>query len=139
MGVFAPECRYGLYTSPALFPVLQRQNARQMTSKETQTNGGNGGDQGKSGDSGDGRGQSATRRFVFADWRNSGDHDLCIHAEARGPERVPIQPRTGLATAKWVPVDKRAGRTLMCNRLHEGDCVWPWDVPSQGEPVPDPV
>jgi hypothetical protein len=109
-----------------------------MAAQDGQTTGEKGAEGGKTGDHGEGRGQSATRRFVFTDWRNSGDHELCERAHIGGPDRVPIQTRTGLATARWRVVEKRDGRMLMCNGLHEGDCVWPWDVPSQGEPVPDP-
>jgi hypothetical protein len=111
----------------------------QMAAQNGQSTSGNSGDGHKSGDQGEGRGQSATRRFVFTDWRNSGDHELCEHALVGGPDRVPIQPRTGLATAEWMIVERRDGRSLVCNGLHEGECAWPWDVPSQGEPVTDPV
>jgi hypothetical protein len=75
-----------------------------------------------------GKGQSATRKFVFTAWGDAVDRDLCCHALAEPPERTPISGRTGLATAAWVVVDHRDGRVLICNRLHAGDCAWPWAV-----------
>ena len=137
-GVFAPECRKRLYTSLRSLPVTWRYKTAHMTGQTGQKPGGNANETGRSVDLGEGRGQSATKRFVFTDWRNSGDHDLCALAFVGEPDMVPIQSRTGLATAKWLVVDRRGDRSLICNRLHDGDCAWPWDVPSQGEPVPDP-
>ena len=74
------------------------------------------------------KGQTATRKFVFTAWGDSVDRDLCAYALAEPPERTPISGRTGLATADWVVVDRVDGRALVCNRLHEGECAWPWAV-----------
>jgi hypothetical protein len=83
-----------------------------------------------SGQDGQGKGQTATRKFVFTAWGDSVDRDLCAYALAELPERTPIAGRTGLATAEWVVVDRVDGRALICNRLHDGECAWPWAVES---------
>jgi hypothetical protein len=75
-----------------------------------------------------GKSQSATRKFVFTAWGDPVDRDLCCHALTEPPEQTPISGRTGLATAEWVVVDRRDGRALICNRLHDGRCDWPWSV-----------
>jgi hypothetical protein len=75
-----------------------------------------------------GKGQSATRKFVFTSWGDAVDRDLCSLAMTDPPLRTPISGRTGLATAEWVVVDRQDGRALICNRLHEGACAWPWAV-----------
>ena len=79
---------------------------------------------------GHGKGQTATRRFVFTPWGDAVDRDLCVYALAALPERTPVAGRTGLATADWVVVERVDGRALVCNRLHEGECAWPWAVES---------
>lgn len=76
------------------------------------------------------RGQQGSKRFVVSTWHDTNDRDLCAHALVLAPEHTPIAGRTGLATARWEVVDRRSERDLICNRLHEGDCAWPWDVPS---------
>jgi hypothetical protein len=75
-----------------------------------------------------GKGQSATRKFVFTAWGDDVDRDLCSLALTDPPQCTPISGRTGLATANWVVVDRRDGRALICNRLHDGECAWPWAV-----------
>jgi hypothetical protein len=74
------------------------------------------------------RGQQGSKRFTFPSWPDEQDRDLCPHALVVQPERTPISGRTGLATAKWGVVDRQESRILICNRLHEGECEWPWDV-----------
>jgi hypothetical protein len=80
------------------------------------------------GDQGSSRGQQASKRFSYPSWPDEADRALCPYAYVEGPERTPISGRTGLATAKWRIVDRQDARVLICNRLHEGDCEWPWDV-----------
>lgn len=79
---------------------------------------------------GHGKQQSASKRFVFTPWNDSLDREICAHAEATGPDRVPAIGRTGLATARWIPVDRTDNAILICNRLHEGECAWPYAVGS---------
>ena len=74
------------------------------------------------------KGQQASKRYVYSTWADGKERDLCEHAVATLPERVPIAGRTGLAVARWSIVDTRDDRVLICNRLHDGDCAWPWDV-----------
>jgi hypothetical protein len=89
-------------------------------------------------ESSDGRGQSATKRFVFTTWRDGDDHEVCVHAGGEQPSRTPIAGRTGVATAKWLVVDRHEGYQLICNRLHSQHCEWPWAVTHSTlvEPVP---
>lgn len=72
--------------------------------------------------------QSSSKRFVFTAWGDAIERELCAFADTSPPERTPIAGRTGVATAKWVTVDRDEGRVLVCNRLHRGDCAWPWTV-----------
>jgi hypothetical protein len=65
---------------------------------------------------------------VFTAWGDTIDRDLCAYALTGPPEVTPIAGRTGVATADWVVVDRSEGRELVCNRLHEGACSWPWAV-----------
>ena len=96
----------------------------------------NGSDSGHHGHDGAGsRAQTNTKRFVFNTWRDGGDHELCTWALVDPPQSAPYLRRTGVATAAWVVVVREDGRQLLCNKLHDGPCEWPWDVPSQGEPV----
>ena len=81
-----------------------------------------------SGDHGSTRGQQGSKRFSFPSWPDDLERDLCSHALVEAPEQTPISGRTGLATARWVVVDRRDSWILICNRLHDGDCEWPWDV-----------
>ena len=80
------------------------------------------------GQEGGGKGQSASKRFTFKAWGDETDRDLCAHALVDPPQRTPISGRTGLATARWVMVDRTGSRALICNRLHDGPCEWPWAV-----------
>lgn len=77
---------------------------------------------------GQGKGQTATRKFVFTPWGDEIDRDLCALALTDPAQSTPVAGRTGLATAEWVVVDRVDGRALICNRLHEGECAWPWAV-----------
>ena len=83
---------------------------------------------GESNDNGASKLQTASKRFVFNSWRDQDDHELCTWAMVDAPERAPNQGRTGVATASWLVVDKRDGRQLVCNKLHDGPCEWPWAV-----------
>lgn len=80
------------------------------------------------GDASSVKGQQGTRRFVFTHWSDMDDRELCQHALTAPPERTPISGRTGLAVPKWLVVARRDQRVLICNRVHTGDCDWPWDV-----------
>jgi hypothetical protein len=82
----------------------------------------------QTGDSGPSKGQQSTRRFVFSNWPDTPERVLCEHALVAPPERTPVSARTGLAVPKWVVVDRREERILICNRIHGGDCRWPWDI-----------
>jgi hypothetical protein len=81
-----------------------------------------------SGDAGPAKGQQNTRRFVFRAWSDMDDHELCQYALVALPERTPVIGRTGLAVPRWTVVGRREGRILICNRVHDRDCEWPWDV-----------
>ena len=72
--------------------------------------------------------QSSSKRFVFSAWGDTVERELCAHSGALPPERTPIAGRTGVAVAKWVVVDRVERRELICNRLHDGECAWPWAV-----------
>lgn len=75
-----------------------------------------------------GKQQTSSKRFVFTPWNDSLDREICAHADSLGPERVPAIGRTGVATARWVAVERTETRVLICNRLHEGECAWPYAV-----------
>jgi hypothetical protein len=77
-----------------------------------------------------GKQQTSSKRYVFTPWNSNQDHEMCVYAFNEPPERVPSLGRTGLATAKWVQVDRNDTGILICNRLHEGDCEWPYQVGS---------
>lgn len=77
-----------------------------------------------------GKQQTMSKRFVFTPWSGDLDHDMCIHSFIEPPERVPSIGRTGLSTAKWMQVDRTETSILICNRLHEGECEWPYEVGS---------
>ena len=81
-----------------------------------------------SGQEAGGKVQSASKRFTYKTWSDETDRELCTCALTDPPERTPIAGRTGLATARWVVVDRNEQRELICNRLHEGPCQWPWAV-----------
>ena len=74
--------------------------------------------------------QQNSKRFVFATWPNTLDREMCAFASAEPPATVPSIGRTGLATATWVQVDRTETAILVCNRLHDGDCAWPYAVGS---------
>jgi hypothetical protein len=79
-------------------------------------------------DHGASRGQQGSKRFTFPSWPDDQERDLCTYALVKAPERTPIAGRIGLAVAKWRVVEQRNQRVLICNRLHDGACEWPWDV-----------
>ena len=64
---------------------------------------------------GQGKGQTATRKFVFTPWGDEIDRDLCALALTDPAQSTPVAGRTGLATAEWVVVDRVDGRALICN------------------------
>ena len=107
----------------------------QDNNEHTTTKERNGSDSGHHGHDGTSRAQTNTKRFVFSTWRDGGDHELCTWAMVDPPQSAPYLRRTGVATAAWIVVAREGGRQLICNKLHDGPCEWPWDVPSQGEPV----
>jgi hypothetical protein len=72
--------------------------------------------------------QSNSKRFVFTAWGDTVERELCALASAPPPECTPVAGRIGVATARWITVDRQEGRELVCNRLHGGDCAWPWFV-----------
>lgn len=80
------------------------------------------------GESSSAKGQQGTRRFAYNHWPDSDDRELCRNAVTSAPERTPISGRTGVTVSKWLVVARRDERVLICNRLHDGDCEWPWDV-----------
>lgn len=41
------------------------------------------------------------------------------------PPAFPVQNRPGIATSRPTEVARRVNDVLLCDRNHEGDCVWP--------------
>jgi hypothetical protein len=57
-----------------------------------------------------------------------------------GPATFPVQSRQGLATSRPTEVARRPDAVLLCNRNHEGDCVWPdGSLATDDEPAPPQV
>jgi hypothetical protein len=54
----------------------------------------------------------------------------CIFIRHTLPPEFPVQHRAGLATSRPIEVDRRPDAVLLCDRNHEGACLWP-----DGEPV----
>jgi hypothetical protein len=54
----------------------------------------------------------------------------CIFIRHTLPPEFPVQHRAGLATSRPIEVDRRPHAVLLCDRHHEGACLWP-----DGEPV----
>jgi hypothetical protein len=75
-----------------------------------------------------GRGPGNSKRFTFPVWGDSIDRAICVHAGLTLPERSPVSGRPGLATADLVVVERAEGSELICSRLHDGPCAWPWHV-----------
>jgi hypothetical protein len=50
---------------------------------------------------------------------------ICMLFSHIGPARFPVQSRQGLATSRPTEVARRPDSVLLCDRNHEGDCVWP--------------
>ena len=72
--------------------------------------------------------QSNSRRYVFTAWGDQVDRELCARALALAPQKTPIAGRTGVSTVRWQIVDRTDQGELICNRLHDDECVWPWAV-----------
>ena len=77
---------------------------------------------------GAGKQQSNSRRYVFTPWGDQAERELCARALVVPPQTTPIAGRTGVATARWQVVDRNDQRELICNRLHDDECLWPWSV-----------
>jgi hypothetical protein len=77
---------------------------------------------------GNGRGQGNSKRFTYPVWGDSTDRAICVHAGLTLPQRSPVSGRSGLATAYLVVVERIEGSELICSRLHDGPCEWPWHV-----------
>ncbi|MDQ2683735.1 MAG: hypothetical protein M3Y37_09440 [Chloroflexota bacterium] len=71
---------------------------------------------------------SGSKRFVFTNWPDSLDHELCVHAWFDPPERAPYLGRTGLAVPALRAVTRTETAVLHCNGLHHGPCAWPYTV-----------
>jgi hypothetical protein len=50
---------------------------------------------------------------------------ICLFFRHVGPATFPVQSRQGLATSRPTEVARRLDSVLLCDRNHEGDCVWP--------------
>ena len=66
-----------------------------------------------------------SRRLNVAPWSRSGDRQICPWAYYEAPERTPHVFRHQLAGARLSMVDQTSRSMLLCNGLHEGNCVWP--------------
>lgn len=53
------------------------------------------------------------------------DRHFCIAGRRFFPREWPVNHRPGVAIAKLDEVDRRGKEVLLCNHLHEGNCVWP--------------
>jgi hypothetical protein len=114
-----------VYTRAALSPIEEWCMAADADTDQTPGNG-----QHFAQAESNGRAQSNSKRFVYTDWGDGINRELCAHAVGDQPQRTPISGRTGLATARWTVVEREEGRELICNRLHNGPCLWPWHVGS---------
>jgi hypothetical protein len=50
---------------------------------------------------------------------------ICMLFRHIGPATFPVQSRQGLATSRPTEVARRPDSVLLCDRNHEGDCLWP--------------
>jgi hypothetical protein len=49
----------------------------------------------------------------------------CLFYRHTFPPEFPVNHRPGLATSRATEVDRRLDAVLLCDRNHEGDCLWP--------------
>lgn len=66
-----------------------------------------------------------SRRLNAAAWSQPGDRQICAWAYYEAPDRTPHVFRHQAAGARLSVVDRAGRSVLLCNGLHEGDCVWP--------------
>jgi hypothetical protein len=64
-------------------------------------------------------------RRVPAGYGDGIERAICMEFRHLGPSEFPIQHRIGLPTSRPIEVARRTDSVLLCDRYHDGDCVWP--------------
>jgi hypothetical protein len=70
-------------------------------------------------------------------FRDGLDRFFCIAGRRQYPVEWPVSHRQGLAIARMEEVGRRDRDVLVCDKLHQGACVWPDGEPA-GDDAPDP-
>ncbi len=83
------------------------------------------------------RGLSQDRR-VAAGFGDGIERAICASFVHVGPLTFPVQHRPGIAASRPTEVARRENAVLLCDRNHEGDCVWP-DGAFASDETPAPI